>query len=162
MRAVRRIARARTTALCLRLGIRHDHWLSATSLAMRATTGTVVTRSGVLRAILDALDAVHFDFGGCDSEASVRDRLVDALQAPHKSPKSTAPEAGQAYQDVTGARVGEVDHAAGMELPPVPLTPPQSCHDMAAKKLGTEWPSNRAGLGWCAGFPIRELGEDRT
>lgn len=117
MGVVRRIARARTTALCLRLGIRHDHWLSATSLAMRTTAGSVVTRSAVLRAVQDALEVVHFDFAGCDSEASVRDRLVAALQAPRKSLKSTAPEASQTYQDVTGARSGEVDHGAGTELP---------------------------------------------
>jgi hypothetical protein len=79
-----------TKPLCLRLEPGHDLWLAQTAVAMQATAGVSVTKSAIVRGILNAVLTTKVDLGGCDSEAAVQVAVERALLYRQGSQSSSA------------------------------------------------------------------------
>ena len=68
-----------TKPACLRLQRHHDLWLARTTTAMRTVAGYPISRSALLRCILDSIAAADIDFSNCDSETAICDVVLSAL-----------------------------------------------------------------------------------
>ena len=62
------------------LSNRHNAWLDEVSVEIRRRTGAAISRSGLVRSMIEAMSQVSLSLSACDSERTVRERIVAHLK----------------------------------------------------------------------------------
>ena len=63
------------------LSNQHTAWLDDISVKIRYRTGAAVSRSSLVRAMIEAMNEVRIDLSACTSEQAVREKILACLNS---------------------------------------------------------------------------------